>query len=897
MTDATVTFDLFNALKVPFDARRTKVWVTFNTDDGWIVDENGDVRMDAGTATITDAGHVTIAGIPVPGVDTNPTDFQVKVHFDAPFVLPGVRGLQRKTGDFGWMTVTADADLSDLIAEQYVPPTWISEAIATLEAIIADATTAFDDTLDQGQALLDAQIALSGIGTSDSAVAGLISNPLLGVLTGPALAGSVDAEVNTTGRAANTGLIATIVGWVTTVGSSVHRALAKMFARVYTPEAYGAVGDGTTDDTAAIIAADTAAQTNGGGTVMFDSNKTYRVDGRLARTFAGTTGTPTSKPVRWTSSGPSSASGQWVTNPLNGGATLDLRYPGRVDTATVTSGSATVLDTTIATGDAGLRVTGTGVPVDTFIGTVVAGVSFKMSSSSTSQVDVLAVSNGTSVTVGLPKIDTRGCGRLEIDHINLISGGTDNNKFLQTTNTTVHIHHCFIRGNAANSQTTCQQDVFFLGGTDGTLGDHANAPFQGYGSRIHDNHFDRIRRGVVGRTYCNSVPVENNTFSTKCGNDGATGTATLGGAVEFIGTSGTGICVGNAVVGNTIEVPYYKYAVAASYANANTFGPNGIWDAQAGGGTTHVAGYYLEPLTATYNTVLDGQHNSAYPLVRDKGMTNTVRTSAQARGSFYPQNGFYRGKVAYVSNGSNGAGPSIMSRQGDYAFMRCSAGSATNPSYPSVYLGTSTATLVADLATTSGSNIVTSATAAFVAEQLWMPLAATGIPNNTLIVRWISATQVELSADATATATGVTAQIGKAPGVGTNTDLIEFTRGGHIVIKGAIGAAATPPAALGTAGNGAAVSAVGKDPGFVLTVTTASTGTSIGTMATVAWGVAYTSSAGVPSLTPMNQAAAEAMATNRIWAAPTNSNFVLMSGVGTLPVSTTMIFGVHMMQS
>lgn len=195
MTDATITFDLLNALGVPFDARRTKVWVTFNTDDGWIVDEDGDLRVDAGTATITDAGLVTISGIPVPGVTTNPTDWQVKIHYDVPLILPGVRGITRKRDDFGWMTVTEDATLDELIAEQYVPPTWLTSAQATLQAIVDDGIADMEGFVDQGQTLLDAQITLSGIDDTDSAVAGLIDNPLLGPLTRAALTASIDQQV------------------------------------------------------------------------------------------------------------------------------------------------------------------------------------------------------------------------------------------------------------------------------------------------------------------------------------------------------------------------------------------------------------------------------------------------------------------------------------------------------------------------------------------------------------------------------------------------------------------------------------------------------------------------------------------------------------------------------
>lgn len=75
-------------------------------------------------------------------------------------------------------------------------------------------------------------------------------------------------------------------------------------------------------------------------------------------------------------------------------------YAGRTDTATVTSGSATVADTAITALDQGRAVTGTGVPANTYVGTVTAGVSFLLSSSATSQVNVNASAPGTSVVVG-----------------------------------------------------------------------------------------------------------------------------------------------------------------------------------------------------------------------------------------------------------------------------------------------------------------------------------------------------------------------------------------------------------------------------------------------------------------------------------------------------------------
>ncbi|HAM01854.1 MAG TPA: hypothetical protein DCQ30_06450 [Acidimicrobiaceae bacterium] len=77
---------------------------------------------------------------------------------------------------------------------------------------------------------------------------------------------------------------------------------------------------------------------------------------------------------------------------------LELQ-PNRTDTATVTSGSDSVADSSISVADQGKALTGTGIPTGTYVGTVIVGTSFLLSSSPGSQVDVNATGNGTSVTM------------------------------------------------------------------------------------------------------------------------------------------------------------------------------------------------------------------------------------------------------------------------------------------------------------------------------------------------------------------------------------------------------------------------------------------------------------------------------------------------------------------
>lgn len=68
-------------------------------------------------------------------------------------------------------------------------------------------------------------------------------------------------------------------------------------------------------------------------------------------------------------------------------------------TVGITSGSPVVTWAGITTALQGQPVTGTGIPAKTYVGTVVAATSFRLSSSPTTQVDVNATANGTSCAI------------------------------------------------------------------------------------------------------------------------------------------------------------------------------------------------------------------------------------------------------------------------------------------------------------------------------------------------------------------------------------------------------------------------------------------------------------------------------------------------------------------
>jgi hypothetical protein len=144
---------------------------------------------------------------------------------------------------------------------------------------------------------------------------------------------------------------------------------------------------------------------------------------------------------------------------------------------------------------------------------------------------------------GGPKIDTRGAGVLEIDHVTLKDGGSDCAAFINTTNTTLKIHDVAFSGTAAG--TSACNDAIVGGGTSTTINGSATAPFQGYGTVIQNNFFDKIRRGVWGRVYFNAVMIVNNTWSSSSGSNLTTAVSACTNANPTVCTvTGHGLTVG-----------------------------------------------------------------------------------------------------------------------------------------------------------------------------------------------------------------------------------------------------------------------------------------------------------------------------------------------------------------
>lgn len=183
------------------------------------------------------------------------------------------------------------------------------------------------------------------------------------------------------------------------------------------------------------------------------------------------------------------------------------------------------------------------------------------------------------------KIETRGTGTLEIDHLTVRDLGASNpTPFVHSTNTTVIEHdNTFIgSGNVA-------QDFNVLGGTTTTVSTGVNSPFQGYGTRIWGNHFRNGNRGLYGLTYANAIYFKNNTFQ------GNTGTV----AIELDGSNGGGQTdYGNLIGDNSIEMDIYQYGVKLTSATENYLGPNGMYDPGV-----NVLSYYYIGTGSTQNHI------------------------------------------------------------------------------------------------------------------------------------------------------------------------------------------------------------------------------------------------------------------------------------------------------
>ncbi len=221
------------------------------------------------------------------------------------------------------------------------------------------------------------------------------------------------------------------------------------------------------------------------------------------------------------------------------------------------------------------------------------------------------------------KIETYGQGVLELDHLTLADKGTSSTPFVLTIGTTLHAHDLGVSGNPSKSRATCDQDVFVLGGLEGTTTN--NGPthaFQGYGTVIERVMFEKIRSGVLARRFANNVVVSALSFSNRCGSNNDQG------AIEF--NPGTGAAVpggepaafisGSVIRDNLIEVYGYKYGIRLmNKCEYNLISGNAFWDVDRG---DYVADIMFDT-AASNNTVLGTTVQTQGKSWLDNNGTNT----------------------------------------------------------------------------------------------------------------------------------------------------------------------------------------------------------------------------------------------------------------------------------
>jgi hypothetical protein len=172
------------------------------------------------------------------------------------------------------------------------------------------------------------------------------------------------------------------------------------------------------------------------------------------------------------------------------------------------------------------------------------------------------------------KIITIGTGLLEIDHLMLKDSGADCASFIHTTHTTLNVHDNSIQGTGTGF-SACN-DVFIFGG-QGAIDNTLTSAFQGYGTTIRHNTFDKIRKGAVFNGAANAIMFTENSVSLTAG-DGTTKaiTAATNANPAVLTSANHGFAVGDKIRLNISGAtgnwaPINGATVAITVINANTF--------------------------------------------------------------------------------------------------------------------------------------------------------------------------------------------------------------------------------------------------------------------------------------------------------------------------------------
>lgn len=272
------------------------------------------------------------------------------------------------------------------------------------------------------------------------------------------------------------------------------------------------------------------------------------------------------------------------------------------------------------------------------------------------------------------KILTIGSGTLEIDHLNIIDGGSDSAPFIKTINTTLKIHDCAFQGTASGFSAV--NDAIILGGQTNAYGNGTDYRFQGYGTVIRDNFFSKIRRAVVGGLSANGCVISCNTISANCGNSTGSPPTTGNAAIEFVGDSDQ--CTGNYISGNLFELVFYTYGISfEGYCAQNFISGNSYFD----NGVSTSGGVYYGANSA-YNSQFDAYIPGSIPFGVDANGTNLILSSGgNGLTSFVYEPWSFN--TLYMEKGAvNPSGPTYLAANGNqWAIATSTSGSVLGLTY------------------------------------------------------------------------------------------------------------------------------------------------------------------------------------------------------------------------
>ena len=331
------------------------------------------------------------------------------------------------------------------------------------------------------------------------------------------------------------------------------------------------------------------------------------------------------------------------------------------------------------------------------------------------------------------RMDFQHNGSIEITGILFADQGASPVPFLQTTNAVPNIHHNAFLGSATG--TACFQDAIVLGGVPGTTSPRGdNAQYNGYAGAISENAFYGIRRIALLNPAANGVQIYGNTVSFTCGSN-----LPMGACIEMAGGTTPYFVYGVNIYGNCIEETGYPVGIKGVNVFYSTIGPNGFFD--AGPGVTQF--HHTLDAGSSFNTVIMGASGVGGPVqaLLDGSMANDVVWPASVG---YVSSVMKTQKVFLDASGSP-HGPTIMANgipvlvsdvYGEYSGWKTVVNTGI---YPMTQAYTIASTNVADGSIITGSNIVTSLTAAWTVLDVGVYIRATGIANASVIQQVYSA--------------------------------------------------------------------------------------------------------------------------------------------------------------